>query len=74
MIVSKVNTEPYEFWRDGYLYFDQVELIDIMKAIGENFNMSVVFHNQQALHYKMRFITERNKGVKAAIEAMNATR
>lgn len=72
MIVSKVNTEPYEFWRDGYLYFDQVELIDIMKAIGENFNMSVVFHNQQALHYKMRFITERNKGVKAAIEAMNA--
>lgn len=69
--VNAVNVEPYEFWRDGYLYFEQAELKDIMEAIGKNFNMSVVFKNDEALHYRMRFITLRNKGVEAAIQTMN---
>lgn len=69
--VTPANVEPYEFWRDGYLYFEQAELQDIMQAIGRNFNMSVVFRNDAALHYRMRFITERNKGVEAALQTMN---
>lgn len=68
---SAVDTEPYKYWRDGYLYFDNVELKDIMEAIGANFNMTVEFRNLEALHYRMRFITERNHGVDAAIDMMN---
>ena len=44
---------------------------EIMEAIGKNFNMSVIFRNDEALHYRMRFITQRNKGVEAAIKTMN---
>ena len=69
--VSEVDVVPYEYWRDGYLYFDNVELKEIMEAIGKNFNMTVEFNNQDALHYKMRFITERNNGVEAAVNMMN---
>lgn len=69
--VSEVDVVPYEYWRDGYLYFDNVELKEIMEAIGKNFNMTVEFNNQNALHYKMRFITERNNGVEAAVDMMN---
>lgn len=69
--VSTVDVAPYEFWRDGYLYFDNVEFQDIMEAIGKNFNMTVVFRDQKALHYRMRFIAERNRGVDNAIEMMN---
>ncbi|MBR6944323.1 MAG: FecR domain-containing protein [Prevotella sp.] len=72
--VSEVDVVPYEYWRDGYLYFDNVELKEIMEAIGKNFNMTVEFRNHDALHYKMRFITERNNGVEAAIEMMNNMR
>ena len=69
--VSEVDVVPYEYWRDGYLYFDNVELKEIMEAIGKNFNMTVEFNNQDALHYKMRFITERNNCVEAAVNMMN---
>ena len=68
---EEVDVQPYEMWRDGYLYFDQVELRDIMLAIGQNFNMSVEFRSEEAMHQKMRFIAERNNGVEAAIETMN---
>ena len=71
LIVEEVDVTPYEYWRDGYLYFDNVELRDIMEAIGRNFNMTVEFHNEEALHLKMRFIAERNQGVDAALEMMN---
>lgn len=69
--VNQANVEPYEFWRDGYLYFEEAELKDIMIAIGKNFNMSVVFLNKDALCYRMRFITPRNQGVETAIKTMN---
>lgn len=69
--ITEVDTEPYKYWRDGYLYFDNVELKDIMQAVGANFNMTVEFRNTEALHYRMRFITERNNGIDAAITMMN---
>ena len=69
--INQVDVQPYEFWRDGYLYYDNVELKDIMEAIGKNFNMTVEFRNTEAMHYKMRFITERNNGIEAALDMMN---
>ena len=71
LAVEEVDVTPYEYWRDGYLYFDNVELKTIMEDIGRNFNMTVEFSNEAALHLKMRFIAERNQGVDAALEMMN---
>jgi len=70
-VADDVDITPYEMWRDGYLYFDNIDLKTILEAIGRNFNMTVEFRNTDALNYKMRFITERNKGVEVAIEMMN---
>jgi len=69
--LANVDTEPYEFWRDGYFYFENSSLREIMEDIGRNFNMSVEFRDSDALQYRMRFIAERNKGVDAAIDMMN---
>ena len=69
--VTACDTTPYEFWRDGYLYFENASLKDIMAAIGQNFNMSVVFRNKDAMAYRMRFITRRDNGVEAAVKTMN---
>ena len=71
LAVEEVDVTPYEYWRDGYLYFDNVELKTIMEDIGRNFNMTVEFSNEAALHLKMRFIAERNQGIDAALEMMN---
>ncbi len=69
--VAEVDTKPFTMWRDGYLYFDNVELQDIMLAIGENFNKTIDFRSTRALHYRMRFVAERNAGVSEAIRMMN---
>lgn len=69
--ITDIDTTPLKAWRDGYLYFDNVELKDIMLAIGANFNKNIDFRSRKAEHYKMRFITERNQGVQTAIEMMN---
>lgn len=71
LTVREADIDPYVFWRDGYLYFDNVELKDIMLAIGANFNRSVEFRGQEMMHLKMRFIVERNNGLDAALDAMN---
>ena len=72
MMVSEVDTKPYTMWRDGYLYFDNVELKDIMTAIAENYNKTIDFRSSRALHYRMRFMTERNAGINEALRLMNA--
>lgn len=69
--VTTVDVTPYEYWRDGYLYYDNVPLREIMEAIGRNFNMTVEFRNEDALELRMRFITERNNGVETALDMMN---
>ena len=70
-IISEADLTPYEMWRDGYLYFDNVALRDIMLAIGQNFNMTVEFRDTAALGLKMRFMAERNNGVEAALRMVN---
>lgn len=71
LTVAATDTLPYVYWRDGYLYYDNVEIADIMKNIGKTFNMSVQCRNTSVLHQRMRFIAERDKGVDAALEMMN---
>lgn len=69
--VTEVDTKPFTMWRDGYLYFDNVELREIMLAIGDNFNKTIDFRCTKALHCNMRFIAERNAGLQAALRMMN---
>lgn len=69
--ITTIDTKPLTAWRDGYLYFDNVELRDIMLAIGANFNKNIDIRSRKALHYRMRFITERNRGAQAAVDMMN---
>jgi len=69
--VCNVDTQPYIYWRDGFLYYDGVDLCDIMKSIGENYNMTVEFKDNQPIHFKMRFIAERDGGIDQTLNLMN---
>lgn len=66
-----VDVQPYINWRDGYFYYDNVELGDIMKAIGKTYNLTIKFNNLQALHYKTHFVAERTKGIDAVLDMIN---
>lgn len=69
--VAEVDTQPYVYWRDGYLYYDNMEIADIVKRIGDIYNLPVTFTDTRALHQRLRFIAERDKGVDAVLERLN---
>ena len=69
--VSGIDTTPYEYWRDGYLYFDNVSMREIMLAIGRNYNLSVDFADTTLWHSRMRFIVDRNASIEETLKRMN---
>ena len=58
-------------WRDGYFYFDNAPVQQIMRAIGQYYNMTVVCANPRLKDLRMRFIAERTKGVDHVIGKIN---
>ena len=69
--LSQVNVEPYISWRDGYFYFDNEELQDILISLGKYYNVSIECHHPELLNYHMRFIIPRNKDIYYVIEMIN---
>ena len=71
IITREVDVAPFTNWRDGYFYFDNVPLKDIMETIGKHYNMTVIFKNTSAMHYKTHFVTERSKNIDAVVNWIN---
>ena len=69
--IAQVDTEQFTSWRDGYFYFDNVQLQDIMRAIGRNYNMSVEFRDTSLLDYKIHFVADRTSGIETVINTLN---
>ena len=69
--VESVDVDPYTSWRDGFFYYDNMELGDILKELSRSYNVSVECHEPQLLGYHMRFIIPRNKDIHYVIEMIN---
>ena len=70
--LAQVDTAPYSYWAEGYLFYDQAELQDIMRKIGLMYNMTVEFRNTDIMQLKMRFFAERKNGLDAVISRLNS--
>ena len=69
--VKEVNSEAYTYWKDGYFYFDELTLADIMKSIGRWYNVNVIFRNKEAMAYRIHFMSNRQGGIEETIRLMN---
>lgn len=69
--VAEADTLPLVYRRDGYLYYDNMTIGDIMKALGHTYNMTVRCNNTSLINQRMRFIAERDKGIDEALVQMN---
>lgn len=68
---KQIDTDLYTYWKDGYFYFDQEPLKQIMQTIGKWYNVSVVFRNKNAMDYRMHFMSRREDGIEGTITLMN---
>ena len=72
--IRQVDTDVYVYWKEGYFFFDDAPLSDIMQQIGRWYNVDVVFDNTRAMSLRLHFFCERAAGIEAALAQLNILR
>lgn len=70
-MLTEVDLDSYVYWKDGYFYFDDVTLKDIMQNLGRWYNVNIEFRNKEAMDYKMHFVSDRSKDLEHTISLLN---
>ncbi len=69
--VKSVDVDGYVYWKEGFFYFDNVTLLDIMQSLGRWYNVTILFENQRAMNYRMHFLSDRKAGLLHAVKLLN---
>lgn len=71
MRVRSIDVDTYTYWRDGYFYFDDAPLADIMRELGRWYFVNIVFEKKSLMNLKMRYFCLRNQPLDRAISLLN---
>jgi len=69
--IAEIDTYPYTQRKDGFFYFDNEPLLDIMVELGRWYNKTIVFENENAMKLRLHFVAERSQSIQSIIESMN---
>lgn len=72
--VREVDTYAVTQWVDGFFYFDNTPLVEVLRELGRWYNLGVVFRNAAGMHYKMHFSASRDEEIGQALENLNRLR
>lgn len=71
--VKKVDTSYYTQWRDGYFYFDDMHLSDILSDLGRWYNITIEMEQDSLLiNQRLHFIADRSEDIDQVMENLNA--
>jgi len=71
MVVSSVDMKAFEYWRDGYFYFESVPLADMMVELGRWYNVNVILNSRSLMSYRLHFVSGRNEDVREVVKRLN---
>lgn len=69
--LSTVDTYPYTQRKEGFLYFDNKTLLDIMVELGRWYNKTVIFENEEAMYLRLHFVADRGETLRQILENLN---
>lgn len=69
---SVENSTDYRSWIDGQFYFDNVELVEIMREFGRWYNVDIVFTHKEIMHERLHFQAERSDSLQDILELLNS--
>jgi ferric-dicitrate binding protein FerR (iron transport regulator) len=69
--VTVVDTDYYIQWKDGYFYFDNLPLVEVMKELGRWYNVDVEIRDNSLMSYRLHFIAERQASIDKVVENLN---
>ncbi|MDD4533678.1 MAG: FecR domain-containing protein [Prevotella sp.] len=65
-----VDTEKFTNWRDGYFYFDNTPLRDILTEIGRNYGTTIQCTNEALLQEHLHFVAERTQSLQDIMDRL----
>lgn len=68
---SVENCTDYRAWIDGQFYFDDVELVEIMRELGRWYNVDIVFTHKEIMQERLHFQAERSDSLQDILELLN---
>lgn len=69
--VKEVDTYSYQQWHQGFFYFDNQTLFEIMQDLGRWYNVSIVFEDTRKMGIRLHFVANRRNSLAEAIRNMN---
>ena len=72
--VREIDTYAVTQWVNGFFYFDDLSLVEILRELGRWYNLGVIFRNPSYMNYKMHFSASRNEDISQTVENLNRLR
>lgn len=69
--VTEVDTYSYLQWRNGFFYFDNQSLLEIMRELGRWYNVNIMFDDPRKMNLRLHFVANRSSNIEEAIKNMN---
>jgi hypothetical protein len=69
--VTTIDTDYYTQWKDGYFYFDNLPLVEVMKELGRWYNVNIEITSNSLLSYRLHFIADRNASIDEVVHNLN---
>lgn len=71
--VQQVDISYYTQWMEGYFYYDNVCLADILKDLGRWYNVTISMEQDSLLlEQRLHFVADRSESLDGVIENLNA--
>jgi Fe2+-dicitrate sensor, membrane component len=70
--VKDIDTDYYSNWKEGYFYFDNVPLVDVLYDIGRWYNVTIKIINPSLMSYRLHFVMNRHGSVDDVIDNLNS--
>lgn len=70
--ITEVDTYPYTQWREGFFYFDDATLFEVMQALGRWYNVNIAFDDPAKMNIRLHFVAKRGNDVAEAVRNLDA--
>lgn len=71
MVVSSIDTKAFQYWKDGYFYFNDVPLIDVLIELGRWYNLNIELEKRSLMSYRLHMVAKRDEPAEDVIERLN---
>ena len=70
-VIKNIDTESYVYWKEGYFYFDDVPLSEVVQELGRWYNINVIFEKKDLMDLRIRYFCVRSEPLERAIDLLN---